>query len=245
MNNTLCGIRPIMEAIAAGRTIDKVMVKKGSEGPLMTQLRELCLEKRIPVQEVPVEKLNRTAKGNHQGAVALVSEIVYAEIAEVLEAIAANEETPLIVVLDGVTDVRNFGAIARSAECAGAHAIVVSTKNGAPVNAESMKSSAGALSILPVCRTGSIRNTLKYLKENGLQLVAATEKSNTLLWEADMKKPSVVIMGAEDKGVSGEVMKMCDVKLAIPLMGSIESLNVSAAAAVMLFECVRQRKMEE
>ena len=144
-------------------------------------------------------------------------------------------------LFDGVTDVRNFGAIARSAECAGAHGLITPLKNSAPVNAEAIRSSAGALTAIPVCRVGSVRNTLKQLQSEGFQVVAATEKSRKLLYDADFRKPTVIVMGAEDTGISKEVLKLCDEQLAIPLIGHIESLNVSAAAAVMLFEAVRQR----
>ncbi len=239
-NNILFGLRPIIEAIEAGRPLEKVYLKKGAEGVLLTELSELCRSRRIYVQWVPVEKLNRLTRSNHQGAVALTSAIDYADVHDMLAAIP-EDETPLFVVFDGVTDVRNFGAIARSAECAGAHGLIIPIKNSAPVNAESMKSSAGALSLIPVSRVGSIRNTLKMLRAEGLQIVAATEKSNTLLFEADLDRPTAIVMGSEDTGISKEVLKLCDVQLAIPIVGGIESLNVSAAAAVMLFEAVRQR----
>ncbi|WP_297449583.1 23S rRNA (guanosine(2251)-2'-O)-methyltransferase RlmB [uncultured Alistipes sp.] len=239
-NNILFGLRPIIEAIEAGRPLEKVYLKKGAEGVLLTELSELCRSRRIYVQWVPVEKLNRLTRSNHQGAVALTSAIDYADVHDMLAAIP-EDETPLVVVFDGVTDVRNFGAIARSAECAGAHGLIIPIKNSAPVNAESMKSSAGALSLIPVSRVGSIRNTLKMLRAEGLQIVAATEKSNTLLFEADLDRPTAIVMGSEDTGISKEVLKLCDVQLAIPIVGGIESLNVSAAAAVMLFEAVRQR----
>ena len=179
-------------------------------------------------------------RGNHQGVVAVIAAIEYVEVQDILDRVP-EDETPLIVVFDNVTDVRNFGGIARSAECAGAHGIISSLKNSAPVNAESIRSSAGALSRIPVCRVGSIRNTLKALQAEGYQIVAATEKSRKLIYDADMRKPTVIVMGAEDTGISKEVLKLCDEQLAIPLIGSIESLNVSAAAAVMLFEVVRQR----
>ena len=240
-NNLIFGIRPVIEAIEAGRQIDKIFIKKGSDGVLMQELRAICREQRIPVQDVPVEKLNRLTRASHQGVIAQMSPIEYADIAEVLAGMD-EDEVPLIVVFDGVTDVRNFGAIARSAECAGANALIVPLKNSAPVNADAVKTSAGALNIIPVCRVGSIRNTLKYLQNEGMQVVAATEKSNTLLFEADLTKPTVIVMGSEDTGISKEVLKMCDVQLAIPIVGSIASLNVGAAAAVMLFEAVRQRK---
>ena len=166
--------------------------------------------------------------------------IAYVERSEILARVP-EEETPLIVLFDGVTDVRNVGAIARSAECAGAHGLITPLKNSAPVNAEAIRSSAGALTTIPVCRVGSVRNPLKQLQTAGFQVVAATEKSRKLLYDADFRRPTVLVMGAEDTGISREVLKLCDEQLAIPMIGHIESLNVSAAAAVMLFEVVRQR----
>lgn len=239
-NNIVFGIRPVAEAIESGKQIEKLYLRKGAEGQLMTELRDLAFRHRIRVQEVPTEKLNRLVKGNHQGAVAQIAPIEYVELADILERVP-DDETPLIVLFDGVTDVRNFGAIARSAECAGAHGLVTSLKSSAPVNAESMKSSAGALSLIPVCRAGSIRGTLKILQSEGFRIVAATEKSDKLLFEADLSGPTAIVMGSEDTGISKEVLKLCDMRLAIPIRGSVESLNVSAAAAVMLFEAVRQR----
>ncbi len=240
MENIVFGIRPIVEAIDAGRQIEKIYVKKGAEGQLLGELREICRRRNINVQEVPVEKLNRLTRGNHQGVVAQIAAIEYVELADILEGVP-QDETPLIVVFDGVTDVRNFGAIARSAECAGAHGLIVPVKNAAPVNADAMKTSAGALARIPVCRVGSVRNTLKILQNEGMQVVAASEKSTTIIYDADMTRPTVIVMGSEETGISKEVMKMCDVQLAIPIVGAVESLNVSAAAAVILFEVVRQR----
>ena len=238
--NLVFGIRPVVEAIEAGKQIEKLYIRKGAEGQLMTELRDLCLRYRIRTQEVPVEKLNRLTRGNHQGVVAQISPIGYVELNDILERVP-EDETPLIVLFDGVTDVRNFGAIARSAECAGAHGLIVPLKNTAPVNSEAIRSSAGALTAIPVCRVGSIRNTLKALQAEGYQVVGATEKSRKLLYDADFRKPTVLVMGAEDTGISKEVLKLCDEQLAIPMIGKIESLNVSAAAAVLLFEIVRQR----
>ena len=164
---------------------------------------------------------------------AQIAAIAYVQLDDILERVP-DDETPLVVVFDGVTDVRNFGAIARSAECAGAHGLIAPLKNSAPVNAEAIRASAGALTTIPVCRVGSIRNTIKTLQAEGFQVVAATEKSRKLLYDADLRRPTALVMGAE-------VLKLCDERLAIPLIGRIESLNVSAAAAVMLFEVVRQR----
>lgn len=228
------------EAIEAGKQIEKLYMRKGAEGPLMQELRDLCVRHGIRVQEVPAGKLERLTRGNHQGVVAQIAAIEYVGLTDILERVP-EDETPLVVLFDGVTDVRNFGAIARAAECAGAHGLIAPLKNSAPVNAEAMRASAGALATIPVCRVGSVRNTLRQLQQEGFQAVAATEKSRKLLYDADFRRPTVLVMGAEDRGISKEVLKLCDEQLAIPLIGHIESLNVSAAAAVMLFEVVRQR----
>jgi 23S rRNA (guanosine2251-2'-O)-methyltransferase len=242
MSNIIYGIRPVIEAIEAERQIDKILLRKGSDAPLLHPLREAARRAKIPIQEVPVEKLNHLTKNaNHQGVVAQAAAIEYADIAEVVTAVEQRGENPLIVVFDGVTDIRNFGGIARSAECAGAHALIMPLKNSAPVNADAIKSSAGALNRIPVCRVGSLRNTLRYLQERGIQIAAASEKADKTLYTTNLKKPTALVMGSEDAGISKEVLKMCDVRLAIPLRGTIESLNVAAAAAVLLFEAVRQR----
>ena len=240
MENIIFGIRPVAEAIEARKQIERIYVKKGADGQLMNDLKDLMARHHIRYQEVPIEKLNRLTRGNHQGVVAQIAAIEYVELNDILERVP-EDETPLIVVFDGVTDVRNFGGIARSAECAGAHGLITPLKNSAPVNSEAMRSSAGALSRIPVCRVGSLRNTVKALQAEGFQCVAATEKSRKLIYDADFSKPTVIVMGAEDTGISKELLKLCDEQLAIPMIGAIESLNVSAAAAVMLFEVVRQR----
>lgn len=240
MDNIVFGIRPVIEAIESGRQIEKVYVRKGADGQLLSELKAVCKAQKVHVQEVPVEKLNRMTRLNHQGVVATVSPIVYADLEEILSGVPEGE-AGLIVLLDSITDVRNFGAIARSAECVGAHGLVTSLKSSAPVNAEAIKSSAGALNIIPVARVGSIRNTLKALQAEGYQIAAATEKAEQTVYEADLTRPTVVVMGSEDTGISKEVLKMCDCQVAIPMKGRIESLNVSAAAAVILFEVQRQR----
>lgn len=237
----LFGIRAVLEAINSDKEIDKVLIKRGSENPLHIEIEEVCKKRRITVQFVPQEKLQRMTKVNHQGVAALLSPIEYADIMDVYDRITDEGRIPLIVVLDSVTDIRNFGAIARTAECAGVDALVVSLKNSAPVNADAIKTSAGALTTIPVCRVGSIRNCLKFLQQSEVQIVAASEKSTKSLYDADFTRPTVIVMGSEDKGISKEVMKMCDQRLSIPLKGRIESLNVGAAAAVMLYEAVRQR----
>lgn len=240
MENIVFGIRPVVEAIESHKQIEKLYIKRGAEGQLMNELKDLCMRHHLRWQEVPIEKLNRMTRGNHQGVVAQMAAIDYVTVEDILERVP-EDETPLVVVFDGVTDIRNFGGIARSAECAGAHGLIAPLKNSAPVNADAIKTSAGALNVIPVARVGSIRNTLKSLQMEGFQIVAATEKSRKLLYDADFRKPTAIVMGAEDVGISKEVLKLCDEQLAIPLIGHIESLNVSAAAAIMLFEVVRQR----
>ncbi len=240
MENIVFGIRPVIEAIEAGRQIEKVYVRKGADGQLLAELKSVCKAQKVHMQEVPVEKLNRMTRLNHQGVVATIAPIVYADLEEILSNVPEGE-AGLIVLLDSITDVRNFGAIARSAECVGAHGVITSLKSSAPVNAEALKSSAGALNMIPVARVGSIRNTLKALQAEGYQIAAATEKATQSVYEADFSRPTVVVMGSEDTGISKEVLKMCDCQVAIPMRGRIESLNVSAAAAVILFEVLRQR----
>lgn len=261
--NVIYGVHPVREAIEAGTAIEKIYVRRlgddrengargyadnafGRQTPTnnaaLDVIRAMAGEHNIPVQEVPVEKLDRLTRRNpHQGVVAVVPSIEYADLNELCDTLSARDVPALIIVVDGVTDVRNFGAIARSAECAGADAVIMGAKNSAPVNAEAMKSSAGALSVVPVCRVGSIRNALKTLQMAGMNLVAATEKSTNMVFEADFTGSTVIVMGGEERGISGDVLAMCDQRVAIPLLGKIESLNVSAAAAVLLYEVVRQR----
>ena len=239
-DNIIFGIRPVAEAIEAGKQIERIYMRKGADGQLINDLKDLCYRYRLHIQEVPVEKLNRLTRGNHQGVVAQIAAIEYVPVEDIFERVP-DDETPLIVIFDGITDVRNFGAIARSAECAGAHGLIVPLKNSAPVNADAIRSSAGALTSIPVCRVGSIRNTIKMLQNEGYTVVAATEKSRKLLYDADFTRPTAIVLGNEERGVSKEVLKLCNEQLAIPMIGHIESLNVSAAAAVMLFEVVRQR----
>lgn len=239
-DNIIFGIRPVAEAIEAGKQIERIYMRKGADGQLINDLKDLCYRHRLHIQDVPVEKLNRLTRGNHQGVVAQIAAIEYVPVEDIFERVP-DDETPLIVIFDGITDVRNFGAIARSAECAGAHGLIVPLKNSAPVNADAIRSSAGALTSIPVCRVGSIRNTIKMLQNEGYTVVAATEKSRKLLYDADFTRPTAIVLGNEERGVSKEVLKLCNEQLAIPMIGHIESLNVSAAAAVMLFEVVRQR----
>jgi len=242
-DNLIIGIRPIMEAIQAGRQIERVLIKTGLDGDLFRSLLALIHQHDIPHQFVPIEKLNSFTSASHQGVAAFVSLITYVDIAEIIGQITERQEIPLLLLLDGVTDVRNFGAIARSAECAGVHAIVIPAKGAAPINADALKTSAGALTRIPVCRVPNLRTALYYLKDSGIQIVSATEKATKLVYDCEFKHSTAIIMGAEDVGVSEAVLKLSDEKVKIPLQGEIQSLNVSAATAVVLFEVVRQRKL--
>ncbi len=236
------GVRALMEALDAGKEIEKVMLRSGTgSSEIFKELsRRIHLEK-IPFQYVPTEKLNSISRKNHQGVIAYISEIAYSEIDFILPSIFEKGETPLILMLDQVSDVRNFGAIARTAECAGVHAIVIPFKGGARITSEAVKTSAGALHFIPVCRQQDLGETLTYLKNSGLTVFAASEKAEKTLFEADLTVPAVIIMGAEDTGISSKLSLLVDTPLSIPLTGKISSLNVSVATGVLVFEAMRQR----
>jgi len=235
------GIHAVLEAAQAGKDLDKVLVKRGAGSDLLKKLLGILGSLDIPVQQVPVEKLNRITGKNHQGVIALLSEISYVDITTLLPSIFEKGENPLILLLDGVSDVRNFGAIARSAECAGVHAIVIPFAGSAAINADAIKTSAGALHRIPVCRHRDLLTVTRFLKDSGLRIFAATEKASESLYITDMTGPAAMIMGSEERGVSAQLLKEADVCVAIPLKGTIASLNVSVAAGIMLFEMVRQR----
>jgi len=240
-NDYIFGIRAIIEAIRSGKTIDKLMVKKGLQGELFQELSELIKEFQVNAQYVPEEKLNRITRKNHQGVIAFISPVPFYELDEIITRTYENGETPFFLYLDQVTDVRNFGAIVRSAECAGVHAIIVPEKGSAQINADAVKTSAGALHTMPVCKVRNAYNTLKNLQENGIKLFAATEKAQTVYFEEDYKAPCTIIMGAEDTGISNEILRIADSLIKIPLKGKIESLNVSVATGILLFEVLKQR----
>ncbi|HBO27908.1 MULTISPECIES: 23S rRNA (guanosine(2251)-2'-O)-methyltransferase RlmB [Culturomica] len=236
------GIRAVMEAIQQGKEIDKVMLKQGTRGELFQSLFALIRENNIPFQYVPDEVFKPVADRNHQGVLAEVSPVAYQDLNEVLDAVEARGEVPFILILDRITDVRNFGAIARSAACAGVHAIVIPNKNSAKISSDAIKTSAGALYHIPVCRILNLKKLVRELKfDRKIYVYAATEKATELYTGADMTLPLAIVMGAEDKGIDEGILNIVNQQIKIPLKGEIESLNVSAAAAVMLFEVVRQR----
>lgn len=236
------GIRAVLEAIEAGKEIDKILIRKELQSDLAKQLFAALQAKDIPVQRVPMEKLNRLTQKNHQGVVAFAAAIEYQHITDIIPMLYEKGRTPLIVVLDGITDVRNFGAIARTCECTGVDAIVVPTRGSAAANADAMKTSAGALNLIPVCRENQLLDAVRYLKNSGLKIIGATEKATKRHLEANYKEPVAIIMGAEDVGISAEIEQMCDEIVSIPILGNIGSLNVSVATGVLLYEAIRQRQ---
>jgi 23S rRNA (guanosine2251-2'-O)-methyltransferase len=237
------GIRPVLEAVSAGKEIDKILLQKGLRGELYHELMGVVKEYNIPLQTVPIDRLNRITRKNHQGVIAFISRVTYQDIEQVMPMIFESAEVPLILVLDHITDVRNFGAIARTAEVSGVHAILIPSRGSAAINEDAMKTSAGALNVIPVCRTDSLAASVKFLKDSGLKIVSATEKGSMYYDEDDLDLPLAIVMGSEDTGVSERLLKLSDTLLKIPQKGKIESLNVSVAAGVILFEALRQRKI--
>lgn len=236
------GIRAVAEAISAGKEVDKILIRKDLTGELAGELFEMLRGSNIVVQRVPQEKLNSITRKNHQGVIAFISPINYQPIEEIVASLYEQGKVPFILVLDHLTDVRNFGAIARTAECAGVDAIIIPSKGSVSVTADAVKTSAGALMNIPVCRVQSLYNCVKYLKDCGLQIMGASEKSNINYTDADMTTPLALVMGAEDKGISTEILSLADTTVSLPQYGKIASLNVSVAAGVMIYEVLRQRK---
>ncbi len=241
MNDIIFGLRAIIEAIEAGTEIEKILLKKDMKSEIAKELFDAVKGKNIPVVRVPVEKIDRITRKNHQGAIAFISPITYARTTQIIPQLYEDAKSPFIVVLDGVTDVRNFGAIARTCECAGVDAIVISQTNSAPVNADAIKTSAGALLNIPVCREHNLEYIVNFLKESGLKIMAASEKAALNYTEASYTEPIAIVMGAEDTGISPEIMALCDEQVRIPILGNIQSLNVSVAAGILIYEAVKQR----
>ena len=239
------GLHSILEAIGAGKELEKVFIRKGLTSENARELLTLLKEREIPFQWVPLEKLNRLTRKNHQGVVALGSLVEYQSLYNLIPGLFEKGREPFIVALDGITDVRNLGAIVRTAECAGADGLLLPVKGSAQINSDALKTSSGALTILPVCRTEDLSRSLKFLKESGLKIVIASEKGANLYYQSDLGGPAVVVIGSEEKGVSSQVFHLSDLQLKIPLYGQISSLNASAAAAIILYEEMSQRVFEE
>ncbi len=235
------GIRPVIEAVEAGKEIERIFINRQSTSSQMKHLKQVLRDHEINWQEVPIEKLSRLTRANHQDVICYISQISYAPVDEIVQRTFNEGKTPLLIVLDYITDVRNFGAIARTAECCGANGIVIPAKGSAQINADAVKTSAGALNIIPVCKVDNLKNTLLYLKESGLKIYAATEKGKKNSFDADFKSPCAIIMGSEDTGISNDLLRLADDLLRIPLVGQISSLNVSVACGMLMHEVLRQR----
>ncbi len=235
------GTRAVMEAIKNGKNIDKILIKKGLRNELFHDLQVLIKENNISVQLVPVDKINRITRKSHQGVLAFISPVVFDNIENILPGIYEAGQDPLLLILDQITDVRNFGAIVRSAECAGVHAVIIPEKGMAQIGADAVKTSAGALYHLPVCKVKNLYKTIRFLIDSGIHIVAATEKGNKLYTEAEFNCPVGIVMGSEEDGISQQILNIANEQLKIPIFGKIESLNVSVSAALMIYEAVRQR----
>lgn len=235
------GIRAVIEAIESGKQVDKVLMKKDLGGELARELLSVTREYNVPVQRVPVERINKVTRKNHQGVIAFMAAVDYYHVDDIVPALYDEGINPLVVVLDGVTDVRNFGAIARTCECAGVNCIVIPERNSVSVNADAVKTSAGALNYLPVCRERNLVKAVQYLRDSGFKVMGASEKTGLNYTKADFTGPVAIVLGAEDTGISTDVLKLCDTLVAIPEFGQINSLNVSVAGGIMIYEVVRQR----
>ena len=235
------GTRAVIEAIKANRTIEKVYIQTGLSNDLAKELLKLATEYSVPLSFVPEQKLNRLSRKNHQGVICVLSPIRFAILENLVDKAYADGQDPFFIILDRITDVRNLGAIARTAECVGVHALIIADKGNAPITADTMKTSAGALNHLPVCREKDLKRAIKFLKDNGIQIIACTEKAEQLIYDADAKGPVALLLGSEEDGISPELLKAADHLVKIPMAGKIESLNVSVAAGVALFEINRQR----
>ena len=235
------GIRAVIEAAEAGKDIDKVLVKRELSGELFKELQEVLRRYEIPMQKVPLERIDRITRKNHQGVIAFTSAVTYQKLEQIVPFLYEQGKNPFIVVLDGITDVRNFGAIARTCEVAGVDAIVIPARGSVSVNADAIKTSAGALHTLPVCRENNLKEAVVFLKNSGIKVIAATEKAAKNHTETDLSVPVAILMGSEDEGVSTEILRITDDLVKIPQFGTIQSLNVSVAAGVMIYEVIRQR----
>ena len=242
--NYIYGIRAIIEAIRSGKEVDKLLLSKQAGGDLFKDLFALARENNVPTQFVPLEKLNRMTYKNHQGAIAYISEISFYKIEHIVPTLYEEGKTPFILILDSITDVRNFGAIVRTAECAGVHAIIIPEKGSAPVNGDAVKTSSGALHSVPVCRVKSLNQVISYLKNSGIHIIAATEKVNNKYYDSNFSLPTAIIMGSEDEGIQPSILTLADETVCIPLAGKIASLNVSVATGVILFEAIKHREKQ-
>jgi 23S rRNA (guanosine2251-2'-O)-methyltransferase len=235
------GVHAVLEAIKSGKELERIVMKKDFSGPALREVIKYCRDNQVPYQFVPVVRLDKITGKNHQGIIAYLSQISYQPIEAIVPQLFEEGQTPFLLVLDHITDVRNFGSIARTAECAGVHAIIIPDKGSALINADAIKTSSGALHTLNVCRVNQLTATLKYLKDSGIVLCAATEKGSELYTDIDFSKPTAIVIGSEGKGISPEVLRICHHHIRIPVLGQINSLNAAVATGIILYEKVRQQ----
>lgn len=235
------GTRAVIEAIKAGRDIEKIFIQAGLNNDLAKELITLAKSRGVPFTFVPLPKLNSLSTKNHQGVICMLSAVQFATLENIIDKIYSEGREPFFLILDRITDVRNFGAIARTVECAGLDGIIIGESGNAPITGDAMKTSAGALSYLPVCRTSNMKKTIQYLKESGIQVIACTEKADKTIYQLDFKSPVALIVGSEEDGISNQLLKEADHVVKIPMRGKIESLNVSVATGIAIYEVLRQK----
>ncbi len=240
-DNFIFGTRAVIEAVGTDKQIDKVLIKRDGDNELLKELLSILKKHKIQYQYVPFQKINKITRKNHQGVLAFISPVKFYDINEIVTRVFEAGKTPFIIVVDGVTDVRNFGAIVRTAECSGVDAVLIPEKNSARINADAVKTSAGALHKIPVCRTHSLRKTIEELKMIGLQIISVSEKAEKNYYDIDFKNPTALIFGSEDTGISKSIISLSNEFVKIPILGEIKSLNVSVAASILMYESVRQR----
>lgn len=238
---TIFGLRAIIEAVNSEEQIDKIFLQKGMRGELYQELEQVIRQARINASYVPAEKLNHLSKGNHQGAVAQISPVAFYDIEDLVINTIESGKTPLFLLLDQLSDVRNFGAIVRTAECTGVSGIIIQKKGGAPINGDAIKTSAGAVFKIPICKVDHIKDAVFHMQASGIKVIAATEKAKDFIYEISLNEPCAIIMGSEGRGINPSVLKAADEKAKLPILGEIESLNVSVACGAFLYEAVRQR----
>lgn len=235
------GLRPVMEAIDAGKTVDKIFLQNGLQGDIYADLKKLLSKHGLRPNYVPIEKLNRFTRKNHQGVVAFISDVPFHKIEDVLPRIFEEGKIPFLLILDRLTDVRNFGAICRTAECTGIDAVIIPEKGAAPINSDAIKTSAGAIYNIKICKEKNLAHTVDFLQQSGVKVLASTEKAQNLVYDADFTEPCAIVMGNEETGISKEVMHHADEKIKLPIEGKTQSLNVSVACGAVLYEAMRQR----
>lgn len=240
-DTNIFGIRAVIEAINAGKNVDKVFVQKGLRGDLIQELEQLLRKESISTSYVPVEKLNRLTKKNHQGVVAQIAPVTFYDLDDLVLNVIESGKTPLFLILDQISDVRNFGAIIRTAECTGVSGIIVAKKGGAPLNADAVKTSAGAIFKIPICKVDHIKDAIYHMQASGIKVIAATEKAKQTIYDLELKEPCAIVMGSEGFGINPSVLKIVDDQAKLPMIGTIASLNVSVACGVILYEALRQR----